>query len=110
TAADVDGILTLLTDDVWFTMPPLPLQYRGRDLAGQFLRATAFRPGCTAQLIPTRANRSPAFGFYVHDPDAGRTVTVGLLAIALAGERIVAMTRFDKTVLPRFSLPMALDG
>ncbi len=106
--ADIDGILALLTDDVRFTMPPLPLEYRGPDMAGRFLRATALRPGCTAILIPTRANRQPAFGFYVRDPYLGQTATIGLLTIDLRGDRISAMTRFDKTVLPRFGLPSAL--
>ena len=106
--ADVDGILALLTDDVWFTMPPLPLEYQGTEAAGRFLRATALRPGCTAVLLPTRANRQPAFGFYVHDPHVGQTVTIGLLAVSLSGDRVSAMTRFDKAVLPRFGLPGAL--
>jgi len=26
-------------------MPPLPLEYHGHELAGQFLAAAAFRPG-----------------------------------------------------------------
>jgi RNA polymerase sigma-70 factor, ECF subfamily len=43
--ADVDGIVALLTDDAWFTMPPLPLEYQGPELAGRFLAATALRPG-----------------------------------------------------------------
>ena len=72
---------TASVHDVQFTMPPLPLAYQGPELAGRFLRATAFRPGCTATLIPTRANRQPAFGFYIRDPHLGETVTVGLLAI-----------------------------
>lgn len=106
--ADVDGIVALLTDDAWFTMPPLPLEYQGRDLAARFLRATAFRPGWTAQLLPTRANTQPAFGFYAQDPHAGVFVTVGLLAVSLSGSRITAMTRFDKNVLPHFGLPATL--
>src|SRR5205807_4255641 len=59
--ADVDRIVALLTEDVWVTMPPLPLEYQGRELAAQFFRATAFRPGWTARLIPARANGQPAF-------------------------------------------------
>src|SRR5258708_840516 len=36
-AADVDGIISLLTEDAWLTMPPLPLEYQGRERAAQFL-------------------------------------------------------------------------
>ena len=106
--ADVDGIVALLTEDVWLTMPPLALEYQGPQLAAQFLAATAFRPGWTARLIPTRANGQPAFGFYARDPETGLFYTVGLMVLTLSGTRICAMTRFDSTILPRFGLPSAL--
>jgi hypothetical protein len=104
----VDGVVALLTDDAWFTMPPLPLEYQGRDLARQFLTATALRPGWTATLVPgrTRANGQPAFGFYADDARTGQRHTVGLLVLTLSGDRISAMTRFDSGVLGRFGLPV----
>jgi RNA polymerase sigma-70 factor (ECF subfamily) len=117
-AADVSAVVALLTDDAWFTMPPLPLEYRGRDLAGEFLAATAFRPGWVAVLVAaqTRANGGqPAFGFYVRNEATGESHTVGLLVLTLdsgagsagtaAGARISAMTRFDAGLLNRFGLP-----
>jgi RNA polymerase sigma-70 factor (TIGR02960 family) len=107
-AADVDGIVALLTEDVWLTMPPLPLEYQGRKLAAQFLTATAFRPGWTTRLIATRANGQPAFGFYSRDPGPGLFYTVGLMVLTLSGTRICAMTRFDSSTLPRFGLPASL--
>jgi RNA polymerase sigma-70 factor (TIGR02960 family) len=107
-AANVDGILALLTDDAWLTMPPLPLQYQGRQLAARFLTATAFRPGWTARLVATRANGQPAFGCYVRDPQARVAHAIGLLVLTLSGRRICAMTRFDTSVLPRFGLPRTL--
>jgi RNA polymerase sigma-70 factor (TIGR02960 family) len=107
-AADVAGIVALLTDEAWLTMPPLPLQYQGRELAARFLTATAFRPGWTARLIATGANRQPAFGFYVRDPRAGVSQAVGLLVLTLSGARICALTRFDPGTLPRFGLPPGL--
>jgi len=106
--ADVDGIVALLTDDAWLTMPPLPLEYQGRELAALFLTATAFRPGWTARLIATRANGQPAFGFYARDPETGLFHTVGLMVLTLSGTRICAMTRFDTSTLHRFGLPPAL--
>jgi hypothetical protein len=108
--ADVDGIVALLTEDVWLTMPPMPLEYQGRELAAAFLTATAFRPGWTARLLPTRANGQPAFGFYVRDPQTGGFYTVGLMVLTLSGTRISAMTRFDPGVLPRFGLPATLKA
>ena len=109
-SADVDGIVALLTEDVWVTMPPLPLEYQGRELAAQFFTATAFRPGWTARLILARANGQPAFGFYARDPQTGRFHTVGLLVLTLSGDQISAMTRFDPATLSRFGLPAILSG
>ena len=108
--ADVDGIVALLTEDVWLTMPPLPLEYQGRALAASFLRATAFQPGWTARLLPSRANGQPAFGFYVRDPDTGGYYTVGLMVLTVSGTGISALTRFDPGTLPRFGLPLTLTG
>src|SRR5262249_25914458 len=110
--ADVDGIVALLTHDAWFTMPPLPLEYQGPELAGRFLVATALRPGWTATLVqtPTRANGQPAFGFYVRDTRTGQSHTVGLLVLSLSGSRVRAMTRFDTGVLASFGLPRAIAG
>ncbi|HEY2313024.1 MAG TPA: sigma-70 family RNA polymerase sigma factor [Streptosporangiaceae bacterium] len=107
-AADVDGIVALLTEDAWLTMPPLPLEYQGRELAAQFLTATVFRPGWTARLVATRANGQPAFGFYAHDRGTGTFYTVGLMVLTLSGTRISAMTRFDSSTLTRFGLPAIL--
>jgi RNA polymerase sigma-70 factor (TIGR02960 family) len=109
-SADVAGLVALLTEDVWLTMPPLPLEYQGRDLAARFLTATAFRPGWTARLVPARANHQPAFGLYVRDPETGRFYTVGLMVLTLSGSDVCAMTRFDASTLPRFGLPAALEN
>jgi RNA polymerase sigma-70 factor (TIGR02960 family) len=109
-AADVDAVVALLTDDAWFTMPPLPLEYQGRDLAGQFLSATAFRPGWAARLVETRANGQPAFGFYVRNEQTSQALTVGLLVVTLSGSKISAMTRFEDGVLSRFGLPATLPA
>ncbi|HEX5302725.1 MAG TPA: hypothetical protein VFW50_37595, partial [Streptosporangiaceae bacterium] len=97
----MNAIIAMMTEDAWLTMPPMPLEYQGRQLAAGFLTATAFR----ARLIPARANGQPAFGSYVRDPDTGRYHTVGLMVLTLSGPQISAMTRFDPAVLPRFGLP-----
>jgi RNA polymerase sigma-70 factor (TIGR02960 family) len=105
---DVDGVVALLTDDVWVTMPPVPLEYQGRELAARFHAAVTFRQGRTYRLVATRANGQPAFGVYVRDPHATLLHANGLLVLTLAGRRICAMTRFDNSVLARFGLPRTL--
>jgi RNA polymerase sigma-70 factor (ECF subfamily) len=107
-AGDLDGIVGLLTDDVWLTMPPTPLEYHGRELAASFLKIVSLRAGRTFRLVPTRANGQPAFGFYVHGAHGEVGRATGLLVLTLSGRRISALTHFDNSVLPRFGLPRML--
>jgi RNA polymerase sigma-70 factor (ECF subfamily) len=102
---DVQRVVDLLTDDAWFTMPPLPFEWQGRDRALQFLTAM-LGPG--RRLVATRANGQPAFGLYLPDPHARVLHAVGLLVLTLAGDSIAAITRFDNSVLAFFGLPRTL--
>jgi RNA polymerase sigma-70 factor (TIGR02960 family) len=105
---DVEGIVALMTDDVWVRMPPVPLEYQGRELAGRFFTTIAFRQGRRYRFIPTRANGQPAFGVYLRDPLTHLAHAFGLFVITISGERVSAITRFDNSVLPRFGLPRTL--
>lgn len=108
-AGDVDAVVALLTDDAWVTMPPLPMEYQGRELASRFFTlAFGSRRHGRPRLIATRANGQPAFGEYVRDPHAGIMHASGLLVMTVAGERISVLTRFDNSTLTRFGLPRTL--
>jgi hypothetical protein len=104
----VEDLVALLVDDVLLTMPPIPLEYQGRELVARFLTEVVFRPGNTFRLVATRANGQPAFGMYVRDPQAKVAQANGVMVFALAGGQICAMTRFDTSVLSRFGLPQTL--
>jgi RNA polymerase sigma-70 factor (TIGR02960 family) len=107
---DLDGLVALLSEDVWLRMPPIPHEYQGRELVRQFFAAMAFDKGRSHRLVPTRANAQPAFGIYVRDPSTEVFNAVGLLVLTLAGSQIREMTAFDKGVLPRFGLPRSFLG
>jgi RNA polymerase sigma-70 factor (ECF subfamily) len=109
-SGDVDALVALLTDDTVISMPPVPLEYRGRTLAARFHAMATFREGRTYQLVWTRANGQLAFGAYLSRPEGGLRHTIGLLVLTLAGEQISAMTRFDTAVMARFGLPRTLPG
>lgn len=106
-AGDLDALVALLTDDVFMSMPPMPLEYIGRDVVTQFLRAIVFGAGRKYTLVPTRANGQPAFGIYVSGPDGIERGT-GLVTLALRNGRICAMSRFENHLLPAFGLPPSL--
>ena len=107
-SADVNALVALLTDDVFISMPPMPLEYEGRDLAAQFFGAI-FGAGRKFELVRTRANGQPALGAYLVAP-TGIRHGIGLFVLALAGDRICALTRFENTVMPWFGLPRSLPG
>jgi RNA polymerase sigma-70 factor (TIGR02960 family) len=107
--SDVDGIVALLTEDAWLTMPPVPLEYQGRELAARFF-TLVFRPGRRYRLVATRANGQPAFGVYARDRHTPVLHASGLIVLTLAGDRVSMITRFDTSVMPRFGLPRSLPG
>ncbi len=107
---DIDKLVALLTDDVLLTMPPIPLEYVGRELVARFLAAVIFRPGFTFRVVPTRANGQPAFGMYLREPADAIAHANGVMVFTLAGGGISGMTRFDTTVLPWFGLAPTLPG
>jgi RNA polymerase sigma-70 factor (ECF subfamily) len=107
-SGDVDVLVSLLTADVSVSMPPVPLEYQGRDVVARFF-ASVFRDRGMYHLVPTRANGQLAFGAYLLTPNGVRH-GAGLLVLTVVGDRISAMTRFDNDVLPSFGLPRSLPG
>jgi RNA polymerase sigma-70 factor (ECF subfamily) len=105
-SADLDALVSLLTGDVFMSMPPMPFEYQGRDVVGRFC-AGLFGAGRRFDLVPTRANGQPAFGAYLR-ARGGIRHGVGLYVLTLTGDRICALTRFDNSVLPWFGLPRSL--
>src|SRR5215212_9363219 len=107
-SGDVDALVELMTTDIFVSMPPIPLEYQGRDVVAR-LFAGIFRSGRRVDLVPTRANGQPAFGAYLR-ASTGIRHGSGLFVLTLTGDRICAFTRFDADVLPWFGLPRSLPS
>jgi len=105
-SGDLDALVTLFTDEISISMPPIPLEYQGRDAAAR-LFASIFGSGRRSDLVPTRANGQPAFGAYLRASSGIRHGT-GIIVLTLTADRIRAFTRFDNSVLPWFGLPRSL--
>ena len=105
-SGDVDSLVALLTADVCLSMPPIPLEYEGRDAVARFCAIIMRRRRST--LVPTRANGQPAFGTYLRAPTGGVRHGTGLLVLTLTSDGIGAVTRFDNNVLGWFGLPRSL--
>src|SRR6266511_2191315 len=62
-SGNVDALVALLTADVCVSMPPIPLEYHGRDAVARFYASIIHSR--TYDLVPTRANGQLAFGAYL---------------------------------------------
>jgi RNA polymerase sigma-70 factor (TIGR02960 family) len=107
---DVDGIVSLMSEDAWVRMPPVPGECQGREPARRYFATVAFGEGRRYRLVPTRANRQPAFGVYLVDRTSGVAHSFGLFVITLSAGEVSAITRFDNAVISRFGLPRTLPS
>jgi RNA polymerase sigma-70 factor (ECF subfamily) len=105
----IDALVALLTADACLSMPPIPLEYHGRDAVARFL-ASVGRQGRRYDLVPTRANGQLAFGVYLRASTGGPRHGTALDVLTLTGDAISAITHFDESVLPSFGLPRSLPG
>jgi RNA polymerase sigma-70 factor (TIGR02960 family) len=106
---DIDGLVALLTDDAWLTMPPLPHAYQGHEAIGSFLGGAEERRGEPLRLVATRANGQPAFGCYLPVPETDVARAFSLFVLTLEGNRISAITWFGgSSVFAKFGLPPTL--
>jgi RNA polymerase sigma-70 factor (ECF subfamily) len=107
---DTSGVISLLTDDAWLTMPPQPYEYQGpQAIAGFIVHERGERRGANLRLMPTRANGQPAFGCYLPDPRATVARAYGLMVLTLTEDRVSAITWFgERSLLQHFGLPRTL--
>jgi RNA polymerase sigma-70 factor (ECF subfamily) len=105
-ARDIQGLVSLLRDDVVFAMPPLANWLRGADAVAQFARtqplATSWAKGF--RLVETRANGQTALVFYRPNGDAYRATDVQLVRF-VDGRLSEATTFFGAAYLRGFDVP-----
>jgi RNA polymerase sigma-70 factor (TIGR02960 family) len=99
-AQDTASLVTLLTSDVKFRMPPIPTWFDGRDATARFFAERVFEQPW--RLTPLRAAGQLAFACY-----QGPDFKLGALnVVSLRGGAIATMTGFlDPAVHRMFSLP-----
>ena len=103
---DIDRIVSLLTSDAVWEMPPYTGWYQGDAVIGELIATNCPADGPGAmRLLPTSANGQPAFGVYMRD-DQGvhRAFQLQQLTLSSAGVSHVA-AYFDLSLFARFGLP-----
>ncbi len=109
--ADIEAIVSMLTEDATFPMPPLPSWYQGRDAIRAFISATSLAGQAAGRwrLLPIRANGGPGFAFYVRNEETGSYLPFALQLLRFEGELLADVTTFGLPHLfTAFDLPSVL--
>jgi RNA polymerase sigma-70 factor (ECF subfamily) len=89
---DADTLISMLTEDATWSMPPVPTYYRGHQAIRQFLLSSPLL--YRWQHRPTRANGQIAVGCYLFDAARNRYVPAVIDVLTLDGGKIAAVTGF----------------
>ncbi|TDV56459.1 sigma-70 family RNA polymerase sigma factor [Actinophytocola oryzae] len=109
-AADVAGLVELLTEDAVLEMPPVPLWYLGRDDYAAFIRRVFAMRGVGWRMIPTGANGQPAVAAYAPNPEGGHQLhTLQVFTVTSGGKVSHTVVFQDPAVFAAFDLPAVLD-
>ena len=108
---DLDSFVSLLKEDATYTMPPLPQWYAGRDAIRTFF-GWAWKLYGGFRLVPTAANRQPAFAAYSRTGADAPWAAHSIQVLSLEQNTIPTLTLFAKPAGPRlfhaFGLPLVL--
>jgi RNA polymerase sigma-70 factor (TIGR02960 family) len=109
-SVDVDQVVSLLTEDARFAMPPEPIEFRRRATVGQFI-GSFFSWARELKLISTRANGQTAVAYYILDPATLAFRGNGVMVLDLRHDGVSGITRFGGLGhLARFDLPPVLQS
>jgi RNA polymerase sigma-70 factor, ECF subfamily len=91
---DVDTVVSMLADDVAFTMPPMARWFQGIEGVRGFLERWSMLPDWGWRSIPTIANGQPALAFYSWDAEQGAHVPFAVNVLTFEGEKIKEVDAF----------------
>jgi RNA polymerase sigma-70 factor (ECF subfamily) len=106
---DAGALVALLTEDVTWSMPPLPHWYRGLAAVTDFAVRVPLTGCGTWRHLPTGANGQPAVACYLDRTGTGRHLAWSVNVLTLRGTRIAEVTSFlGPAHFPAFGLPPTL--
>jgi RNA polymerase sigma-70 factor, ECF subfamily len=91
-SGDIETLIGLLTQDVTWSMPPVPTWYQGLGPVRDFLVRYPLTDRWKHR--PAQANGQLAVAGYVYDEDAGRFIPASIDVLTLDGDKIAAVTGF----------------
>ena len=107
-AGDVDAIVSMLSEDARYSMPPLPEWYAGADAIRTFLTGGPLQSRW--RFLPTSANGQLAFGTYLWDDTANAYIPGGLDVLTIHNGHVTEIVAFLSADLADFGLPASLPA
>ncbi|MFC6080656.1 sigma-70 family RNA polymerase sigma factor [Sphaerisporangium aureirubrum] len=104
---DADALVALLTEDVTWSMPPLPRWYRGLTAVTDFATRVPLTACGSWRHIPVTANAQPAVACYLRNAGTGPHLPWSVNVLTLRGDRVAAITSF---VGPEHFIPFGLPA
>jgi len=106
---DIPGMLSVLTEDATWSMPPIPTWFRGHEAIASFCVDAPFN--FRWRTRPARANGQLAVGCYWWVDDAEAYVAYALNVFDVRGDRISSIVSFiDGERFAAYGLPSHLSG
>jgi RNA polymerase sigma-70 factor (ECF subfamily) len=106
---DVNAFVALLTEDVTWSMPPLPYWYEGLDAVVDFAVTVPMTRCPSWRHLATTANGQPAVAFYLGADASARHDAWSITILSLRGDRIADITSFlGRDHFTSFKLPASL--
>jgi RNA polymerase sigma-70 factor (ECF subfamily) len=91
---DVDAVISMLSEDAAWSMPPLGSWYRGQDALRVFLTLGPLSGNFRWRHLPAHANGQAAIGCYTWHPEADSYLPFALDVLTLRGTQIEEVTAF----------------
>jgi RNA polymerase sigma-70 factor (ECF subfamily) len=106
---DTNALVSMMREDIRFTMPPQPTLYQGRAALTDFF-ADTFGPGLPGEflLVATTANRQPAAANYLRAPGDTEFRAMSLDVLRFEDGQLAEITTFEPALFTHFGLPTIL--
>jgi len=105
---DIDGIVSLLTQDAIWEMPPYVGWYQGAENIGRLIDTQCPGDRHDMRMLPTRANGQPAYGLYMRQP-GGEYTPFHLQVLTITDGTVSHVGAFfDDALFETFGLPPVL--
>jgi RNA polymerase sigma-70 factor (ECF subfamily) len=107
---DPDALVALLTEDVTWSMPPLPHWYHGLAAVTEFAVEVPMTRCPSWRYLTTSANGQPAVAFYLGAQASGPHLAWSITVLTLRDTRIAEITSFlEPNYFTAFGLPATLS-